>query len=64
MYIINLVESRATAQGAYFGGRKCWDTYVSKASCGVNHKNNPETGKERRAAEYHWKSKAETFGQA
>ena len=48
---MNLVKSRATVQGAYFGGKKCWDTYVSKASYGVSHKNNLGTRKERRAAE-------------
>lgn len=60
--IINLVESRATVQGSDLGGKKYWDTYTSKASYSVSYKNNPRIGKKRRAAEYHWKSKAETFG--
>lgn len=62
MCIINSVESRATVQRSYLGGKKYWDTYTSKASYGTSYKNNPKIGKKRRAAEYHWKSKAETFG--
>lgn len=47
IYIMNLVESRATVQGSDLGGKKHWDTYASKTSYSVSYKNNLGTRKER-----------------